>query len=89
MKTMNYFGRILFFMLAILQSCSKTGSHSSYLLADDSDNASQTFSFGLDQVARVFAALPIESSQMSEVYEAVCSSSENGYDEEYTMAQLF
>jgi len=89
MKTMNYFGRILFFLLAILQSCSKTGSHSSYLLADDSDNASQTFRFGLDQVARVFAALPIESSQMSEVYEAVCSSSENGYDEEYTMAQLF
>lgn len=89
MKTMNYFGRILFFLLAILQSCSKTGSHSSYLLADDSDNASQTFRFGLDQVARVFAALPIESSQMSEVYEAVCTSSENGYDEEYTMAQLF
>ena len=89
MKTMNYFGRILFFLLAILQSCSKTGSHSSYLLADDSDNASQTFRFGLDQVARVFAALPIESSQMSEVYEAVCISSENGYDEEYTMAQLF
>ncbi len=89
MKTMNYFGRILFFLLAILQSCSKTGSHSSYLLADDSDNASQTFRFGLDQVARVFAALPIESSQMNEVYEAVCSSSGNGYDEEYTMAQLF
>lgn len=89
MKTMKHFGRILFFLLVILQSCSKTGSHSDYLLADDSDNASQTFRFGLDRVARVFAALPIGSSQMNEVHEAVCSSSENGYDEEYTMSQLF
>lgn len=90
MKTVKYFGRIFFsILLAILSSCSKTGSHSNYLLYDDPLDDSQTFSFGLDQVAWVFAALPIESSQMNEVYDAVCGSCENGYDEEYTMSQLF
>lgn len=88
-KTMINFGRIIFAFLLILPSCSKSGSHSNYLLIPDPDNTTQTFSFGLDQVARVFAALDIEPRQMQEVFSAVESSSTRGYDEEYTMRQLF
>jgi len=40
------------------------------------------------QVARMLSSLPIGSEQMAEVYEAVNSSSCNGYDEEYMMADL-
>ena len=40
------------------------------------------------QVARMLSSLPIGSEQMSEVYEAVSASSDNGYDEEYMMADL-
>ncbi len=43
----------------------------------------------LDEVAEILAMLPIRKSQMGEVHDAVSSSSDNGYDEEYTMRQLF
>ena len=62
-----------FWGLFVLVSCSKSGSHSDYLLPDDPDNATETLSFGLDQVARIFAALPLESPQLQEVYDAVSS----------------
>ena len=39
-------------------------------------------------VARMLAALPLGSDQLDEVYEAVNSSSGNGYDEEYMMCDL-
>ena len=40
------------------------------------------------EVARMLSSLPLGAEQMQEVYDAVCSSSENGYDEEYMMADL-
>lgn len=43
----------------------------------------------LEDVARVFASLPLGDSQMGEVFDAVTSSSDNGYDEEYMMRDLF
>lgn len=43
----------------------------------------------LSEVAQVLAGIPIGSEHLQEVYDAVSSSSENGYDEEYTMRQLF
>lgn len=43
----------------------------------------------LSEVAHVLAGLPIQMEHLQEVHAAVCSSSENGYDEEYTMSQLF
>ncbi len=43
----------------------------------------------LSEVAQVFAEIPIEQSHLHEVHDAVCSSSGNGYDEEYTMKLLF
>jgi hypothetical protein len=43
----------------------------------------------LSEVAQVLAGIPIQQEHLHEVYDAVSSSSENGYDEEYTMSQLF
>lgn len=43
----------------------------------------------LSDVSRILANVPLGASQMQEVYDAVSSSSGNGYDEEYTMKNLF
>lgn len=43
----------------------------------------------LEEVARMMSALPLSLPQFSEVHSAVTSSSGNGYDEEYTMKNLF
>lgn len=40
------------------------------------------------EVARMLSSLPLGTEQLREVYDAVCSSSDNGYDEEYMMADL-
>ena len=44
---------------------------------------------GLEDVAHILSAIPISSAHLDEVYSAVTSSSDNGYDEEYTMSDLF
>lgn len=43
----------------------------------------------LEQVAAILSAIELQSEQLLEVYDAVSSSSTNGYDEEYTMRHLF
>lgn len=43
----------------------------------------------LEDVARIMSALEIGPEQVREVYDAVSSSSENGYDNEYLMSKLF
>lgn len=43
----------------------------------------------LDEVASVLSNIPLGVGQLNEVYDAVSSSSGNGYDEEYTMRDLF
>lgn len=43
----------------------------------------------LDEVASVLSNIPLGIAQLNEVYDAVSSSSTNGYDEEYTMRDLF
>ena len=43
----------------------------------------------LDQVAQMLSELPMEQEHFKEVHRAVSSSSENGYDEEYLMSDLF
>ena len=61
-------------------------------LDDDSDKhvADKSFEYvELQEVAEIMALLPINSEQLNEVHAAVSSSSGNGYDEEYTMANLF
>ena len=43
----------------------------------------------LDQVAEILSDIPLSLDHLQEVYSAVSTSSENGYDEEYTMVDLF
>ena len=43
----------------------------------------------LDDLARLLAGAGIGEEQLGEVHDAVSSSSANGYDEEYTMRNLF
>ena len=43
----------------------------------------------LAEIAGLLAELPLEYEHLKEVHDAVSSSSENGYDEEYTMSDLF
>lgn len=45
--------------------------------------------FTKSEIARIFAELPLGESQLGEVYDAVNSSSGNGYDEEYMLSDLF
>ena len=48
-----------------------------------------TVVIGLDQIASIIASIQLQEEQLQEVHDAVSSSSTNGYDEEYTMKQLF
>ena len=48
-----------------------------------------TVQVSLDTVARLLSSLPMEREHLAEVYDAVSSSSGNGYDEEYMMRDLF
>lgn len=56
-------------------------------LPDESGDDSTFVSLG--EVAEILAMIQIDRSQMEEVHQAVISSSGNGYDEEYTMRNLF
>lgn len=42
-----------------------------------------------ESVARIMAMLPLEQENLREVYDAVSSSSESGFDEEYLLSDLF
>ena len=55
----------------------------------DDNGQSGTQQIALDRVATLLSALPLEKEHFKEVYTAVESSSGNGYDEEYTMSNLF
>lgn len=43
----------------------------------------------LGKLAKIFAELPLEEAHLQEVHKAASSSMANGYDEEYTLQQLF
>lgn len=53
------------------------------------EQPSASESMELSEVASLLAELPLDAEHYLEVHDAVKSSSDNGYDEEYTMASLF
>jgi hypothetical protein len=55
----------------------------------DDERDVRPYAVRLEEVAEILSMLPLETAQLNEVYEAVTSSSDNGYDEEYTMKDLF
>lgn len=52
------------------------------------DKGDSTY-IALNEVAHLLSAVPLNNDQLQEVHDAVTSSSGNGYDEEYTMKNLF
>ena len=60
-------------------------------LDDDIDKhtSAESVYVELSQVAEILAAVPLQENHLREVHEAAVSSATNGYDEEYTMRDLF
>lgn len=58
-------------------------------LDDDSTPYLPPQAVALEEVAQLFASLPIGPSQVAEVRDAALSSAGNGYDEEYRLRELF
>ena len=55
----------------------------------DYDDVRESASVSLNDLAELFAEVPFGTEQMEEVYQAVLASADNGYDEEYTLRNLF
>ena len=72
-------------MMAVSASCEIVDNDLNKLIENPDEGADVK----LMEVASVLADLPLQSIHLSEVYEAVTASAENGYDEEYTMKNLF
>ncbi len=72
-------------MLLSLVSCEIVDNDPDKHVSPDRDSTS----VALEEVARILSAIPLKTAQLQEVHDAVTSSSGNGYDEEYTMRQLF
>lgn len=83
MRTTYLFRLLAVVPVIVVSSCEE--------LDNDIDSHSEGDSpfIALEDVAGILSALPLEKDQLQEVYDAVSSSSENGYDEEYTMKDLF
>lgn len=74
----NYVFKLVFTLL--LCSCSRIQE------VGESDEIQDV---SLSEVARILSDLPLGPEHLAEVHDAVCSSSGNGYDEEYLMSSLF
>ena len=70
-------------MLVLASACAKVNAPEEIPLPETAP------AVPLDGVARLLSAIPLGESQLREVADAVNSSIGNGYDEEYTMRQLF
>ncbi len=79
MKNMKFIAGIFF--LPLLFSCEKE------IHVKSAETAGSPVA--LDVVAEMLSELPLEPEHFREVHSAVESSSGNGYDEEYTMSDLF
>lgn len=77
---------IWFVFASVLASVGITGCQN---LQDEIAIDKDTPSVRLEEVAEILSMLPIDRNQMDEVHQAVSGSSGNGYDEEYTMRNLF
>lgn len=79
MKTLTFFAPAL--CAVMILSCENVD----YYVPDPEEESPSVL---LSDVARMLSELPIASSQMGEVRDAVLSSSGNGYDEEYMLRTL-
>ena len=72
------------FFLIIASSCEVLDDDVQEHVVDD-----RTYYIPLDEIAGLLSEIPLRQEHIGEVYQAVSSSSLNGYDEEYTMKDLF
>jgi hypothetical protein len=81
---MNDFMKLMLAAVIAFPSCE--------ILDNDEDkhimDKHQTY-ISLSEVSQILSSIPITQKQVREVYDAVTASSGNGYDEEYTMKNLF
>ena len=75
---------LLAYMLVFFSSCERLDNDPNEHVAD----ANPSY-VSLQEVVEIMTLLPIAPEQLSEVHSAVSASSGNGYDEEYTMVNLF
>lgn len=77
---------------AVLMTASVVFTASCEILDDDIEkhgSSADSAIVELGMVARILSEIPLESEHLQEVHVAVQASSENGYDEEYMMKDLF
>ena len=74
----------ILFAALLVTACAKDKDGDSVAVAQ-ADSAT----ISLEEVAGILSEIPFGLDQVQEVYDAVSSSSDNGYDEEYTMQDLF
>jgi len=86
--TMKRFFFLSAMAAVVLTACSEFQETGNSLPELPSEEQELRLGYGLRDVATVVSALPIDTEQIREVHDAVSSSSQNGYDEEYTMKAL-
>jgi len=74
---------IFLFLLTLSMSLASSCDYWKDQFSEESLDAS------LSEIAGMLSSLPLEKEHLQEVYDAVCASSKNGYDEEYTMENVF
>lgn len=75
-------------ILLLAASCSKQVTPPQVYPAETPPDSSETVSLDTPAIAKLFASLPIGREQMQEVHDAASSSTDGGYDEEYTLERL-
>lgn len=75
-------------ILMLVVSCSKQVTPPQVYPPETPADSSETASLDTPAIAKLFASLPIEREQMQEVHDAASSSTDGGYDEEYTLERL-
>lgn len=86
-KIFDNIKHLQFFCLVVLSlvSCEELDDDPQKHVTQDKDSTV----IALDEVAHILSAVPLATAQLQEVHDAVTSSSGNGYDEEYTMKNIF
>lgn len=88
MKKKNYVSTGIFSLLSAAVLCCGCEKESS-LSGETDENGVSVLSVTPEDVAFLLANVPVGDEQIREVFDAVNASSANGYDEEYTMRDLF
>ena len=83
MKRLFLFSVVVCFLMSVA-SCEILDNDINKHVKDDDSTY-----IGLNEVVEILSRIPIEVEHLREVHQAVTSSSGNGYDEEYMMADLF